>query len=404
MTPPPTDPTPDAAPVTATTAAPTAAATSAPATAAPATAATAPIRAVLPQLAATLVNKPFLLVLLLVSLAFGWILWPFFGSVFWGVVLAILFAPLHRRLLRRFNGRASLAALSTLGLMVLMVFLPLAVLATALVGEGTDVYQRLQSGELDFTRFFQAMVAALPSWATDLMNQFGVRNLAALKAKLTAGAAQGAKLIAEQALSIGQNTFDFVVSFFITMYLVFFLLRDGARLSRQINAAIPLEEFDKRELRIKFTTVIRATIKGNVLMAAAQGALGGLAFWFLGVNGALLWAVLMAFLSLLPAVGAGLIWLPVALYLLATGAVWQGSALMAYGVLVIGMIDNVLRPLLVGKDTKMPDYVVLISTLGGLAAFGLNGFVIGPVIAAMFMAVWGMYIDARAQAPPAAPP
>ena len=141
-----------------------------------------------------------------------------------------------------------------------------------------------------------------------------------------------------------------------------------------------------------------------VLMAAAQGALGGLAFWFLGVNGALLWAVLMAFLSLLPAVGAGLIWLPVALYLLATGAVWQGAALIAYGVLVIGLVDNVLRPLLVGKDTKMPDYVVLISTLGGLAAFGLNGFVIGPVIAAMFMAVWDMYIDARAQQPPAAPP
>jgi predicted PurR-regulated permease PerM len=387
MTPPPTDPAPDAKTDATPSTAPDA----------------ARISVVLPQVAATLVNKPFLLVLLAVSLAFGWILWPFFGSVFWGVVLAILFAPLHRRLLRQFNGRASLAALAALGVMVLMVFLPLAVLTTALVGEGADLYQRMQSGELDFTRFFNAMVAALPSWATDLMNQFGLRNLAALKAKLSTGAAQGAKLIAEQALNIGQNTFDFVVSFFITMYLVFFLLRDGSRLSRHINAAIPLEESDKRDLRIKFTTVIRATVKGNVLVAAAQGALGGVAFWFLGVNGALLWAVSMAFLSLLPAVGAGLIWLPVALYLLASGAVWQGAALIAYGVLVIGLIDNVLRPLLVGKDTKMPDYVVLISTLGGMAVFGLNGFVIGPVIAAMFMAVWDIYIDARTQPPPATP-
>jgi predicted PurR-regulated permease PerM len=132
-----------------------------------------------------------------------------------------------------------------------------------------------------------------------------------------------------------------------------------------------------------------------VVVAMVQGTLGGLAFWFLGVKGALLWAVLMAFLSLLPAIGAGLIWLPVALYFLLTGAVWQGLALIAFGVFVIGLIDNVLRQILVGKDTAMPDYVVLISTLGGMAVFGLNGFVIGPVIAAMFIAVWDIYVHAR---------
>jgi predicted PurR-regulated permease PerM len=138
-------------------------------------------------------------------------------------------------------------------------------------------------------------------------------------------------------------------------------------------------------------------VKGNVVVAIAQGTLGGLAFWFLGVNGALLWAVIMAFLSLLPAIGGGLVWMPVALYFLVTGEVWQGLGLIAYGVLVIGMVDNVLRQILVGKDTKMPDYVVLISTLGGMAVFGLNGFVIGPVIAAMFMAVWDICITARGE-------
>ena len=129
-------------------------------------------------------------------------------------------------------------------------------------------------------------------------------------------------------------------------------------------------------------------MKGDLLVALLQGALGGLIFWFLGISASLLWAVLMAFLSLLPAVGAGLVWIPVALYLLATGAIWQGVLLIAYGALVIGLVDNFLRPILVGKDTKMPDYVLLISTLGGIEAFGLNGFVIGPVIAAMFIAVW----------------
>jgi len=146
--------------------------------------------------------------------------------------------------------------------------------------------------------------------------------------------------------------------------------------------------------------VIRATVKGNLLVAAIQGALGGVAFWFLGVSAALLWAVLMAFLSLLPAVGAGLVWVPVAIYLFMTGVVWQSLALVAWGVLVIGLVDNVLRPLLVGKDTGMPDYVVMITTLGGMAVFGINGFVVGPAIAAMFFAVWHIYGVARDSAAP----
>lgn len=348
-----------------------------------------------PEPAPVLANKVFLFVLVAVSLAFGWILWPFFGALFWGVVLAILFAPLHRRLLIKLNGRGSLAALATLAVIVLIVLLPLAFLTASLVSEGAGFYARVQSGELDFGRYFDQIMQALPSWFTERLNQFGLGNVAALKQKLSTALSQGASLIATQALSIGQNTFEFIVNFFITIYLVFFLLRDGARLASRINIAIPLDEQDKRELLLKFTTVIRAAVKGNVVVAIAQGGLGGLAFWFLGVNGALLWAVIMAFLSLLPAIGAGLVWLPVALYFLLTGAVWQGLGLIAYGVLVIGMVDNVLRQILVGKDTKMPDYVVLISTLGGMAVFGLNGFVIGPVIAAMFMAVWDICITAR---------
>jgi predicted PurR-regulated permease PerM len=116
----------------------------------------------------------------------------------------------------------------------------------------------------------------------------------------------------------------------------------------------------------------------------------------MGIHAPLLWAVLMAVLSLLPAVGAALVWLPVAIYLMTTGDLWQGVGLVIYGVLVIGLVDNLMRPLLVGKDTRMPDYVVLISTVGGLAIFGINGFVIGPVIAAMFIAVWGIVAASRA--------
>ena len=134
------------------------------------------------------------------------------------------------------------------------------------------------------------------------------------------------------------------------------------------------------------------------MVALIQGILGGLAFWFLGVSAAALWAVLMAFLSLLPAVGAALVWLPVAMYFFITGSIWQGLVLIAWGVLVIGLVDNILRPILVGKDTQMPDYVVMITTLGGITVFGINGFILGPAIAAMFIAVWHIYsVSTQAQ-------
>src|SRR4029077_3135476 len=135
--------------------------------------------------------------------------------------------------------------------------------------------------------------------------------------------------------------------------------------------------------------------KGGILVAMAQGTLGGIAFWFLGIHAALLWAVLMAFLSLIPAIGATLVWLPVAIYFLATGAAWQGIGLILYGVLVIALVENVLRTFMVGKETKLPDYVVLISTLGGIEVFGLNGFVIGPLIAAIFMVTWEIFSASR---------
>ena len=344
-----------------------------------------------PTRSPVLERKFFLWLLTAVTLAFAWILWPYFGAVFWGAVLAIVFAPLFRRLSAALRGRRTLAALATLALIMLIVILPLALIGVALVDEATTVFQRIRSGDLDFARYFEQIVAALPSWFGGWLDRVGLGNLAALQQKLAGALTQGSQLIAQRALDIGQNTFDIVVSFFVAMYLLFFLLRDGAGLARTVRDAIPLDAAHKRDLFTKFITVIRATVKGNILVAIAQGALGGLAFWFLGVHAPVLWAVLMAFLSLLPAIGAGLIWLPVALYLLATGAVWQGVGLIVFGVVVIGLVDNLLRPLLVGKDTKMPDYVVLISTIGGMAIFGLNGFVIGPVIAAMFIAVWHLF-------------
>ncbi|RZJ07510.1 MAG: AI-2E family transporter [Rubrivivax sp.] len=348
-------------------------------------------------------NKAFLALLVAVSVAFVWILLPFSGAVFWGAVIAIVFMPVYGALLRRWKQRRTLAALATLSLVVLMVVLPLTLLTGMLLKEGAALYQRVQSGETNFARYFEQVVAVLPAWAHDLLDHFGLADFKELQTRITDVVGRGSQAIATQVYSVGQNALDLVVSFFVMLYLAFFLLRDGDLLNRRIRVAVPLDPAHRRQLADKFITVIRATVKGNILVAAAQGALGGVAFAVLDIKGALLWSVVMGFLSLLPAIGAGLIWLPVAIYFLVTGGTWQGVALIAYGVLVIGLVDNVLRPILVGKDTRMPDYLVLISTIGGMAVFGINGFVIGPVIAAMFMAVWDLFATAREEADPAAP-
>jgi predicted PurR-regulated permease PerM len=340
-------------------------------------------------------RKTFLCLLIAVSIAFVWILLPFYGAIFWGVVLAILFVPLYRRLLGLMRDRSTLAALSTLALIMLIVILPIALIAVAMMQEGTLLYERIRTGDLNFGLYFRQIIAALPDWMVNILDRLGLGNITAMQEKLSTVAVQASQLIAGQALSIGSNALDFVVSFGIMLYLTYFLLRDGASLSTRIRQAIPLTMEHKRLLTKKFTTVIRATVKGNIIVAASQGALGGVMFAFLGIQGSLLWGVLMAFLSLLPAIGAALIWGPVAIFFLVTGAIWQGVTLAVFGVVVIGLVDNVLRPILVGKDTQMPDYLVLISTLGGMALFGLNGFVIGPVIAALFISCWDLFSTSR---------
>ena len=340
-------------------------------------------------------SKVFLWLLVAVSLAFLAILWPLYEAIFWGVTLAIIFSPLHRRLLERMPERRNVAALTTLALCLVVAILPVAVLGASLIQEASHIYERMRTGQLDIGSYFQQILAALPSWVVGQLDRLGLLSLTELQEKLSSIAVQGSQFVATRALNIGQNTFQFLVSFGIMLYLLFFLLRDGSALGRRIRHALPLEEHHKRDLSQKFITVIRATVKGNIVVAATQGMLGGFIFWALSIQGPVLWGVLMAFLSLLPAIGAGLIWIPVAIYFFATGAIWQAVTLTVFGVAVIGVVDNVLRPILVGKDTKMPDYVVLISTLGGMSIFGLSGFVIGPAIAALFMASWDLFASEK---------
>ena len=343
-------------------------------------------------------NQTFLLLLVAVTVAFGWILAPFYGAILWAVVIAVIFAPLNLRLQGSMGGRPNLAAAATVLIVIAMVILPLTLIAASLLQEASAFYAKMQSGEYNFASYTQRVFDALPGWVTGLLDRVNLTDLGKVRDSVAAGLVKGGQAVAPQALSIGMNTFDFVIGLGIMLYLLFFLLRDGEALTERIKQAVPLRAGQKTALFSRFADVLRATVKGGIMVAIAQGALGGLAFWFLGIHAALLWAVLMAFLSLLPAIGAGLVWVPVAVYLLATGAVWQGVTLILYGVLVIGLVDNLLRPFLIGKDTKLPDYVVLISTLGGIQVFGLTGFVIGPLIAAIFMVSWEIFSASRTAA------
>ncbi len=339
------------------------------------------------------------LLMALSAVALGWILMPFYGAIMWALIIAMLFIPVYRLLLPRVKQRRNVAAGLVMLLVLVAVVLPFGLVTASLGREASVVYQRIESGDWNPALYLRGVFNALPAWATSLMERAGVADFDNLQRQVTAALARGSQFIAAQAFGIGIDTFGFVASLGVALYLAYFLVRDGDRLADTVETALPVPPQFKRELVAKFMAVVRATVKGSLLIVCIQGLLGGIAFWFLDVRGALLWAVVMAFLSLLPTIGAALVWLPVAAYFFLTGHPWQGLALVAYGIFVIGLADNLLRPMLVGKDAGMPDYVVMITTLGGMAVFGINGFIIGPTIAAMFIAVWHLSMTAPGQAP-----
>ena len=338
----------------------------------------------------------FLLMLVVaVTLAFAWLAGPFAGAILWGVIAAILFAPLNTALLHRAPGRANLAAVSTLLAVVAVAVIPAMLLGAALLSQAAATVGNLQSGEIDFARSFASAEQHLPQAARNWLQEIGFGDFAMVRERISQGIASSLQPLAGRALDVGQWALAFFLSLGVMLYLTFFLLRDGTQIISQIESCLPLPPNQRSLLIARFVEVVRATIKGSLIVAVLQGLTGGLAFWMLGIGGALLWGVAMGVFSLFPAIGTAFIWVPVAAWLLLTGDLWRGSALFLVGFFIVSSVDNVVRPLLVGRDARMPDYVVLIATLGGFELMGFNGFVIGPVIAALFMAVWDIFRDAR---------
>lgn len=335
-------------------------------------------------------KRIFVWVLIAASLAFGWVLSPFLAPILWASILAVLFLPVHKALLRLFPKFPNTVTVFTLVIAVFVVVLPVLLVFTSVLNEAAQLYADYEAGKLDFGKYLNRIEQAFPVIEQQAQS-LGV-NLADLREQASSMVGTAANFLAERSLYIGQNTLSFLLSTGLMLYLAFFLLRDGHKIVFWLKIAFPLDDERESQLFAKFSEVTRATVKGNLVVGLVQGSLGGMIFWVLGVQPAILWAALMAVASLIPAVGTALIWFPVSIYLFAIGDYMQALSLIAFGVLVIGTVDNILRPILVGRDTKLPDYIVLFSTLGGLALFGIHGFVVGPLIAALFFTLWHMFI------------
>lgn len=326
-----------------------------------------------------------------VTVAFFWLIRGFVQPIFWAVALGIVFFPMHTRVNAFLKGRDGLAAAASVVLILLIVVLPLAAIIMAMAGEAAGLAERVDE---------ENMIESAVDWGTEnwpgareaLETTLGI-NLDRITEQLSSSAVDASRFLATQAVAIGQNTLRIAVYFFLMLYLLFFFMRDGTRILDGLVHALPFGDERERHLLERFAEVSRATLKGTLVVGIVQGAIGGITFAILGIGAPVLWGVVMALLSVIPAVGPAVVWIPAAIILIVNGDYWQGGALIVVGSLIIGLVDNFLRPVLVGRDTRMPDYLILLSTLGGLTAFGIAGVVIGPIIASFFLSVWEMAKD-----------
>lgn len=337
----------------------------------------------------------FAALVILITLAFLYLLAPYFGAVLWGVVAAIMFQPLTAKLASRLNGRKNLATSLVLFGLIAVFVVPTILLGFSLVQEASTLYNKITTGQIDLGRILTQVTNALPARLRDFLGEYDLTSFEAIRRQFGSGITSGLQTVAGRLLSVGQGALSFIAALGVMLYLSYFLLRDGERYGDIVKRSMPLHAQTRDSLIQNFLLVVRATMRGTVVVAVVQGTLGGLLFSVLGVEGALIWGVLMGFFSLLPAVGTGIIWVPIAIYLFAIGATAKAAIVVFCGIFIIGMVDNVLRPILVGRDTRLPDFVVLIATLSGLELFGLNGFIVGPVIAALFIAIWNQQREKR---------
>ena len=345
-----------------------------------------------PNISATTFRTAFVLILVLaVTALFVAVTWPFLKPLLLGAMLAGLCRPLYSWVKRLVRGRRSLAATLTLLILFVLVAGPISAFVGVVVAQAIHVsdqaipWVQQHFGAASTFNAHDWLVQRFPALASYVPEQAQIiesmgRAAKAVGSFLVVGAGQ-----------LTTGTAGFLLDLFVMLYAMFFFFRDGPRIIERIFYYMPLSNRDEELLLERLTSVTRATIKGTLVIGIIQGALAGLGFWVAGIDGAAFWGTIMAVLSVVPGIGAALIWVPAVIYLFITGQTLTAVLLLAWCAAIVGTIDNILRPALVGKDAKMPDLLILIGTLGGLFLFGPIGFIVGPIVCGLFLTVWDIY-------------
>ena len=345
-----------------------------------------------PTTSGTNLRTAFVLLLVAAVTAFFLaVAWPFLKPLLLGALLAGLFHPLYRWITRVLGGRESLGAAVTLvvllvlGLGPISAFLGIVVQQALTISDQAIPWLSQHLGAASTFNVHEWLVRRFPALAEYMPSQEQLLQQVGNAAK-TAGA-----FLVNFASRMTALTATFLLNLFVMLYAMFFFFRDGHRILERIFYYLPLNDEDETLMLARFTSITRATVKGTLVIGGIQGALAGVAFWVAGIDGAALWGTVMTILSIIPGIGAPLVWVPVVIVLFLNGQYLTATLLLVWCAAVVGTIDNFLRPVLVGRDAKMPDLLILIGTLGGLFLFGPIGFIIGPIICGLFLTVWDIY-------------
>lgn len=328
----------------------------------------------------------FYVLLGLSTLLFLYLMMPFFYPIFWAAVIATIFMPVHQYLCRKVKS-PTLSATIVLLMIMLIIILPAGVIGSLLLTESMELYGALDANSASIEQQIQDISKKITT--NPYMSRLHI-DTAFLTANLAEGAKSFANYIIQSLKDLTQNTIVFAVNFAIMLYTLFFFIRDGHKFVRMIMKLLPLEQTREAPILERFSATARATLKVTLILGGIQGILGGLIFFLTGVKGALTWGTLMLFTSIVPAIGCSLVWAPVGIVMVMMGHFWDGMIILAFGVIVISHVDALLRPLLLGREVQMHTLLIFLSTLGGLALFGISGFVIGPIITSLMQALWEM--------------
>lgn len=317
------------------------------------------------------------------------VLSPFWAAIFWAIVLAILFWPLRQRLVDRVPGRTAVTSGLIIVLIVIFILLP-AFLVAGLIADGAAaVVSQIQSGAFKPAEVLEKLPAQFPRVANALP-KLGL-DIDVVKSMVGQGFVSAGQFAVSNIAVIGQSASAFLFNVFLALYVLFALLQNGDQIYRSFYNSFPASEHSKQRFFGAFSDMAVATIKGMVSVGIVQAMLGGAIFWILDVPSPVFWGALMGLFSVVPPFGAGFIWGPAGVMMILNGNLQGGLILLAFGAGVISMSDNVVRPIVVGRASSVPGYMVLVTTLGGLAMFGLTGLVLGPVIASLFLSVWRLF-------------